>query len=230
MRLPGGGTTAGDGKQVAPAWRVNRRPTVGGENTPRARQQFRRVRPNRLATIGVRVTTAGIADSRPTRGRGARAFPAAVARSGVPRFARQGSLDPSYTSPDPRSPRPVPPPLPPDQTCRYDVPDLRRRSTREQRLHHQHPGVGRPAGAFRATILIYSSAPAPTHYFIFTVRAPPSRRIPELTSPSSASSQDKSRKRSCDDDEQEMSCKRQQGAQDANHVLQSMTNCAHFGK
>ena len=61
---------------------------------------------------------------------------------------------------------------PPNQTRRYDVPDLRRRSTREQRLHHQHPGVGRPAGVFRATILIYSSAPAPTH-FIFTVRAPP---------------------------------------------------------
>ena len=67
---------------------------------------------------------------------------------GVPRFSRlflprhSGTRDPASTSAH------RPPPLHPQTSKRHDVPDLRRRATREQRGRPEHPRVEPPGAPF----------------------------------------------------------------------------------
>lgn len=67
---------------------------------------------------------------------------------GVPRFSRlflprhSGTRDPASTSAH------RPPPLHPQTSKRHDVPDLRRRATREQRGRPEHPRVEPPGASF----------------------------------------------------------------------------------
>lgn len=76
---------------------------------------------------------------------------------GVPRFSRlflprrSGTRDPASTSAH------RPPPLHPQTSKRHDVPDLRRRATREQRGRPEHPRV-EPPGASSARHLTHVHA------------------------------------------------------------------------